>query len=63
MLPSYHDLKSVKALFMGSDGPAYSVWAPHASHVNINPGVLHLFSRVTGEVAVLPDFTRGMATL
>lgn len=66
VLPSYEDLKQAKALFIGESRYAYSVWPPAVKHVNIHQGVLHLFSRLTGEWddgMSLPDFTRGLGTI
>lgn len=61
ILPSYQDQKQVKALFIGEDRYAYSVWPPTDSHVNINRGVLHLWALLTSveKGQALPDFTRG----
>lgn len=65
VLPSYQDQKQVKALFIGEDRWAYSVWTPTGDHVNINPGVLHLWAMVTGNETgqALPDFSRGTGTI
>lgn len=65
ILPSYEDQKQVKALFIGEDRWAYSVWTPAESHVNHNPGVLHLWAMVTGNETgqALPDFSRGTGTI
>jgi hypothetical protein len=63
ILPSYFDMKRAKALVIGTDRFAYSVWAPTDEHVNINPGVLHLFAPMGETGPSLPDFTKGLQTL
>lgn len=61
-LPTYHDQKRVKGLFIGEDRWAYSVWSPSAQHVNLHSNVLHLWAPLTGEPP-LPDFARGGASI
>jgi hypothetical protein len=61
-LPTYEHMCEVHRRFIGRDRYSYEVHAPQAKHVNINPGVLHLWAVVDGPEP-LPDFTRGGATL
>jgi hypothetical protein len=63
--PSYQDLATVKAVFVGQERYAYSVWPPTDKHVNIHTGVLHLWSPVTGHERgqALPEFSRGLGTI
>lgn len=61
-LPSYNDMKRVKSLFIGDSRPAYSVYAPHAEHVNIHSNCLHLWAPFNG-IAALPDFSRGTGSI
>lgn len=60
-LPSYEDLCLVKKEFIGDNREAVQVFAKRAKHVNINPHVLHLWSRLEG--SPLPDFSRGMGSI
>jgi hypothetical protein len=60
--PTWEELKRVKHDFIGEDRWAYQVFPSQKDYVNINPYVLHLFSRLEGEPA-LPDFTRGTGSL
>lgn len=60
-LPSYDDLKAVKALFIGRERKAIQVFAADSEHVNLHPFVLHLWHCASGDV--LPDFTQGGKTL
>ncbi len=62
LLPSWDDVKRVKADFIGTDRWAYQVFPDEKNYVNDNPYVLHLFSLLDGEQA-LPDFTSGLGTL
>jgi len=78
-LPSYHEQQQVKARVFGDRRWAYSVWPPADQHVNIHPGVLHLYGRLDYAVAAggdvepirylvvgrrsLPDFTAGTGTI
>lgn len=57
-LPSYEEMAEIKAIFIGGNHYAYSVWPPKAKHVNIHDYALHLWSPIDGEQP-LPDFTRG----
>lgn len=63
ILPSYFDMQRAKNIVVGKERFAYSVWAPTAEHVNLNPGVLHLFAPMGEAGLPLPDFTRGLATI
>jgi hypothetical protein len=55
-LPTWEELEWVRRQFIG-DRWAYQVHAPTGDHVNIHPGVLHLWAPHDGPV--LPDFTHG----
>jgi len=57
-LPSWDDLKFVKATFVAADRAAYQVLPPTAKHINIHPFCLHLWVALTGSEP-LPDFTGG----
>lgn len=61
-LPSWEDMKRVKADFIGEDRWAYQVFPDARHYINQNPYVLHLFSLLDGTPA-LPDFTWGLGTL
>jgi hypothetical protein len=65
ILPTWHDMAGVRDVFIGPDRYAYTVHAPRTHHVNIHPGVLHLWARMTEDDAgmVLPDFTRGTGSI
>ena len=56
-LPSYDELKQVKAIFMGRDKYAIQVFPPDSKHINIHPYCLHLWSCLSSNL--IPDFTRG----
>jgi hypothetical protein len=58
-VPTYEQLAEVKAVVVGPDRYAYSVWPPVARHVNINPDVLHLWALIDGGPEPLPDFRAG----
>jgi len=60
-LPSYDDLKRVKAVFIGDDRKAIEVHPPRREHVNINPFVRHLWCCLTDNP--FPDFTKGGGTI
>ena len=53
-IPSYGDLALVKSLFVGKERMAIQVFVPEEEHVNIHPGVLHLWTPL--EHSPLPDF-------
>ena len=57
-MPAYREGRQVKALFIGGDREAYSVWATEGKHVNQHQYCLHLWARADGSRA-LPDFTQG----
>lgn len=59
-LPTWGELEAIRSLFVG-DRWAYQVHAPAADHVNLHPGVLHLWARHGDDDRgqVLPDFTQG----
>lgn len=56
-LPSYQDQGLVKALFIGAEREAYSVWPRASRHVNFHRFCLHLWHCADGPP--LPDFARG----
>lgn len=56
-LPSYEELKLVKAFFIGRDKYAIQVFSPESKHVNIHPNCLHLWCCLSSNP--IPDFTRG----
>lgn len=60
-LPTWEELEYVRRHFIG-DRYAYQVHVPSAEHVNIHAGVLHLWA-CHEDGPVLPDFTRGHATI
>lgn len=53
-LPSYEDMKHVKAVFIGDAYTAYQIFPPKDRHVNIHPNCLHLWVCITEEI--MPDF-------
>lgn len=61
-LPTFEDLKRVKADFIGEDRWAYQVFPSSKDYVNHNPYVLHLYALMDGKPA-LPDFTMGLGTI
>jgi hypothetical protein len=56
-LPSWEDLKLVKATFIGEDKTAIQVFPSQDKYVNFHPYVLHLWHCVDGDP--VPDFTSG----
>lgn len=54
--PSYEELCTVKAVFVGSHRRAIQVFPPKAEHVNFHPYTLHLWCCLDGDG--LPDFRR-----
>lgn len=60
-LPSWQTMSQVKNLLIGDDRTALQVMPPRAKHVNIHPGVLHLYCCLDGDVT--PDFTGGGDTI
>lgn len=58
-VPSYEDLVFVKKTFVGDDAYAYQVFPPKTKHVNLHPGVLHLWHCFDGHV--IPEFSRVVA--
>lgn len=60
-MPTYDDLKLLHRAVFG-DGWAYQIFAPSTEHVNIHQYALHLWGRLDGN-PVLPNFTRGMASI
>lgn len=57
-LPSWDDLKDVKAAFVGPEREAYQVLPPEKKFVNIHRFCLHLWCCWDGPA--LPDFTSDM---
>ena len=60
-IPDWQTMSEVKRLFIGDERTALQVMPPKAKHVNIHPGVLHLYHCLDGEVT--PDFTGGGETI
>lgn len=56
-LPTWEDLKHVKAWTIGADKLAIQILPPDAEFVNIHPGVLHLWHCLDG--SPVPDFRHG----
>jgi hypothetical protein len=57
-LPSYDDMKHVKAVFVGNDRYAIQVFPPASQHVNIHQFCLHLWCPLTGSLP-FPEFGAG----
>lgn len=53
-LPTYEELCSAKAMFMGGEQKAIQVFAPESEHCNVHPFCLHLWACLDGDP--LPDF-------
>jgi hypothetical protein len=63
-LATWTELDWVRCEFIGADREAYQVHAPAAEHVNIHPGVLHIWGCLEGPTGrVLPDFSRGSGSI
>lgn len=60
-LPTYEEMKQVKALFVGRDRQAIQVFPPESNHVNVHPYCLHLWCCLSANP--LPDFTRGLGVI
>lgn len=60
-LPSWEDLREVKAIFLGPTRKAIQILPPEAEYVNLHPYVLHLWACLDGDP--LPDFTQGSGSL
>jgi hypothetical protein len=60
-LPTWEQMSQVKRLFIGDARTALQVMPPKAKHVNLHPGVLHLWHCLDGDVT--PDFTAGGETI
>ena len=60
-IPTWNELKAVKALFVGKDRVALQILPAERDYVNICPFVLHLWACLDGDVT--PDFTRGTGSL
>lgn len=58
-LPSWDNLKSVKALFIGKDREAIQILPPEAEYVNVHPHVLHLWCCLDERVAPAFAVDRG----
>jgi hypothetical protein len=56
-VPSWDDLRRVKALFIGQEKMAIQVLPRESEYVNCHPFVLHLWHSVDGDP--VPDFRRG----
>jgi hypothetical protein len=59
-LPSWEDMATVKALFVGRDRKAIQVFPVEAEHVNLAE-ILHLWACLDGDG--LPDFTHGTGSI
>jgi hypothetical protein len=53
-IPTYNQLALVKQDFVGPERLAIQLFVPEDEHVNIHPGVLHLWTPL--EHSPLPDF-------
>jgi hypothetical protein len=60
-LPSWGDLLAVRDTFLGEEALCLHLLPPKSEHVNIHPGVLHLWHCMDGRPT--PDFTRGGSSL
>lgn len=60
-LPTWADLVALKAEWCGDEATALMVIPPKSKHVNIHPGVHHIWQCLDGDVT--PDFTHGKGTL
>jgi hypothetical protein len=60
-IPTWSLMSEIKEVFLGAERTAYQVHPPRSKHVNIHPGVLHLYCCVDGPVT--PDFTGGGDTI
>jgi hypothetical protein len=60
-IPTWEQMSQVKRLLIGDERTALQIMPPRAKHVNIHPGVLHLYHCLDGEVT--PDFTAGGETI
>lgn len=60
-LPTWDELKTVKAIWIGDDKDAYQVLPKASKYVNIDPHCLHLWHCL--DSIPLPDFTRGGKTV
>jgi hypothetical protein len=60
-IPTWDLMSEVKDLFLGPERTALQVHPPRSRHVNIHPGVLHLWHCLDGDVT--PDFAAGGETI
>lgn len=58
-LPSWDDLRAIKAILIGESRYAYQVLPPSDHSVNIHKYCLHMFAPVDPDADLMPDFTRG----
>jgi len=61
-IPTWEDLKRLRAWLVPLDRYVYQVLPPLDRYVNLNPNVLHLWAVVDGPEP-LPDFLRGGTSL
>jgi len=61
-MPTWPEMAEIKDWILGTSSTAVQVAPPRAQYVNINPNVLHLFTRLDGTLP-LPDFRREDLTL
>ena len=62
-MPSYYDLRDLKAIAFGPERYACQVFPPESEHVNIHPFCLHLWGPMQAKNWPLPDFTEGQSTI
>lgn len=65
-LPSWNDVRAMKAAFIGEDRYAYMVFPDAAHYVSIHNGALHLYASHDADATagnVLPDFTKGTGSI
>ena len=60
-LPSWDDVGTVKALFVGRDKLAVQVLPQQVRYINIHPHCLHIWHCIDGDP--VPDFARGGASI
>ena len=61
VIPTWEEMSMVKCIFVGDNRQAIQVMPPAEKHINIHPGVLHLWHGIDGDG--LPDFTAGGETI
>lgn len=61
VIPTWEQMSTVKRIFIGEERQALQVMPRASKHVNLHPGVLHLWCCLEDDG--LPDFTAGGQTL